>query len=264
VGYVAGGLALKAVHRTAFPTPRPLTPFVEVAHLAGRGLRNEIPPAIGPTFVAPQYSFDALFVVPQRLGAFPAVILPDQLRSDRFRAAMAVNPNADMPRPDFEQLVRYVTGGGRLLVLQEPQGDDGFVTNLLAFTREPRPLFKRTFTLPSLITNATAITNALMGSDPTTRTNSSNPIQAAPLPAGMMEAIKPRPVSWAAWSAQKGAVHVLSDSTVFSRAWIGNVMAEPSEPQRRAYELLFDVFRELLGNIERPTPNSESTSQRAR
>ncbi len=259
-GYLAAGVTLKILNSAAWTTPASVRPLPCVAYLAAPGFNYDIPPAIGPSFVPEAYSFDGLFVVPQRFGAFPALTTASGVSSSRYRAVLAINPTDAIPASDLHRLADYVSAGGRLLVLQEPGRSETFVTNLLARTRNFRLLFERTFTLPSLITNAAAISNALAMSNSMTNSNTVGPTNAAPLPATVVEALKPRPLSWTAWSVQSGTVHVLSDSTLFSRAWMGNVMAEPSEPQRRVYELLFAVFRELLGTIERPPSKPEAAT----
>jgi hypothetical protein len=248
-GYLGAGLALKGFHRWAFPAPPP-RPLEEVAYFAGGPFNYHIPPAIGPWFRPEEYSFDGLFVMPQRFGAFPRLVPIPDLPAGRFRAAVAINPTDAVPAKDLRRLGEYVSAGGRLLVFQEPGRGERFLTNLLNHCHAHQRLFARQFTVPPLFTNAAAAANPV------------SPVHSSAMPPGALKAFSPQQLSWSAWSVASGAVHVVSDSSLFSRAWLGNVMGEPTEPQRRVYAIAFEVFGQVLGAIDRPAQKSEAGARR--
>ena len=246
-GYVGAGLALKVYHSRTISLLRPALPCDYVAILQGGQFSFYVPPAIGPSFLPAERSFDALYVVPQRFGCFPEFASLDQLQPRQHRAAVAINPVASASPRDFQKLANYLAAGGQLLVFQEP-GGELFLTNLLNHARGHRLLFEREFSVPSILTNAVFQTN----STATTIAGTIPPGGTPAVPGASFDPSAPHRLTWSAWSIQSGAVHVLSDSRFFSRAWLGNVMVEPSEAQRRVYDIVFAVFTQSLRAITRP------------
>ena len=257
-GYLAAGLALVAFNVWSFPPARPIRPPPRIAYLAGPHFNYDIPPAIGPSYIPLEEAFDGLFVMPQRFGIFPLLTNLRGLDRDRFSSVVAINPRDDMPADEIVGLTRFMSGGGRLLVFDEPPSS-GAVVRTLAAGPGSQLLFERTFALPPLITNSFAFaTNVPLAAADLSPTNAAALLSprlitnSMVLPPLLAAQLRTNTVKYSAWKVGSGKLYVVSSSAMFSRFWLGNVMGEPSEPQRRAYEAAFEVFRKFLEPCQRP------------
>lgn len=110
--------------------------------------------------------------------------------------------------------------------------------------RRPRRAFEREFTIP--------LPRPASSLDPQTNNLARPTNLAGHLPPATNRTPADVRATWMRWDVGNGRVHLLSNSPLFSRAGLGNVMAEPNELQIRLYRIAFDVFREALGTTERP------------
>jgi hypothetical protein len=255
-GYLVAGVSLRFLNSLACSPPHPSRPTPRVAYLTGPHLRYDIPPAIGPSWVPLDQAFDSLFVVPQRFGKFPLLAPVDKLDPSRFSFGVAINPADDMPAGEVAQLTRFIRAGGSLLVFQEP-ACTGTVAQKLTTAPGATRLFEHELTLPPLVSNTLSLTlpsslgptNAAWPTNAgilLTQTRSNSVAIPARLPYEMVT----NKVTYSAWKVDAGKLYLVSNSALFSRWWLGNVMAEPNAAQRSAYNSLFAVFREFFGDVD--------------
>lgn len=232
-GWTCGQTLVKWTNRTSVRPPEPTRQIHQIAFLTGSHFTWEIPPAIGPLFVPPELSFDALFVVPQRFGAFPALVPGADLGTRAWNAVVAVNPKSSLPARERSQLASYVSQGGQLLVLDPGETNVAVFPAWIGVNPPARPTREESFTLPR---------------SPSVGAGGAGAPAQTPSGSTLRPAFN---VHWTAWTVGAGKVHVLTRSATFSRAEMGNVLAEPDVAQREAYAVLFRVFQELVGNLER-------------
>jgi hypothetical protein len=263
-GYLAAGEGLREFQAKAFPPPVARTTYPQVAFLTHAHIGFGLPPAIGPSFIAPEYAFDSMFVVPQRFGAFPVLVnassLPasglvarervasavraptpgratvgDQPSDPKFRTVVLVNPDDQLPASYLQALHRYIESGGHLIVFHSKEFGDAALQALLA-TNAPGVKLGETRYLVSVPTNSIGnLTNTI----PSGAT-------APALAATNLTA------TCGTWAIGLGKLFVVSDSALFSRAQLGHVMVEPDEARLKLYQVMFEVFGEAIGPVERP------------
>lgn len=226
--WVAAQGLYKSIGNSTRTQPRPAHPLAEVGFLIGRAYAWDVPPAIGPMFVPPDYSFDALFVLPQRLGAFPRFVPSGSNPGNGLKTLVVVNPDRNPPEADRDVVARHLASGGHIVVLNPWVPEMDTPPPWIVGNAQASALGQGT--VPPPVPNLPGI--------PLARTPGTNQ--------------PPQVVAWREWSVGTGRVTVLGPSAAFSRAGIGNVMAEPDERQRALYQLLVEVFRRSIGNLQRP------------
>jgi hypothetical protein len=173
--------------------------------------------------VAPEYSFDALFVTPQRFGAFPRLLRSGIDHGAHWKAVVVVNPNTELPRADRGWLNHYVAAGGHLILVQGTTLEAAELPQWLTGAHQARLRAGDTVTLGDPGSGDTSVPSA-----------------------------PPRPVlRWSIWDVNGGRVSVLAPAAALSRAGVGNVMAEPDAAQMALYRLLYRALGESLGAITR-------------
>jgi hypothetical protein len=221
-GWITGQLIRKVHHRAVLDLPRSAEPVPEVGFLLGRDYAWDVPPAIGPIFVPPKLSFDALYVAPQRIGAFPRLLESGGDHGTRWKAVVVVNPGRVPPGKDQAWLRRYLESGGRVILFETTASATPHLPGWLHGTSEPE-----------------LIREGGLGSVPSS---------VGPPTPGTPAAV---PARWSEWKVQGGSVVVIGPSWQFSRAGLGNVMAEPDPAQREAYHLLLQLFGPGLDGVVR-------------
>jgi hypothetical protein len=265
-GYIVAGLVLHFFNTLAFPAPRPLRPPPRVTFLAGQQFRYAIPPAIGPSWIPVDKAFDSLFVLPQRFGVFPRLVPPSDLARLPADRIVAINPKETISAADIAELSRLTAAGGHLLVLSDPDSTNSLVQQV-AGASEAQLVSERRFELPPLsagLEPATRTNAEPRAPETTTLTNAAtllnvpaNVAQAMATNANLLPPLVTRQlrtnvVTCSVWRIGAGKAYVLSDSSLFSRWWLGNVMTEPAPAQRQAYAVIGEVFREFFGDVDRP------------
>lgn len=258
-GYLAAGEGLREFQARAFTPPVARTTYPQVAFLTDAHIGFGLPPAIGPSFIAPEYAFDSMFVVPQRFGAFPALVNASSLPANglaarpreapvshrptmkgqgvtgAFRAVVLVNPDDELPGSYLQALRKYAESGGQVVVFHSKEFGDGAVNALLGADRARTSLDETRYVV-SIPTNSIASVTNNMPNEARTTAPVTNTVTA----------------TRTAWRIGQGKVIVVSDSAPFSRGQLGHVMLEPDEARLKLYQIMFEVFAEAIGPVERP------------
>ncbi len=221
-GWAAGQAIRKGHHRAVRNLPQPVRPIPRVGFLLGRDYGWDVPPAIGPIFIPPEFSFDSLYVVPQRIGAYPQLLESGGKFGTDWKAVLVINPSREPAEKDRTWLKRYLGGGGRVIVLEASASTGAHLPGWLG------------------VSDGAVLTGE--GALGTTPSAVGVPPPGAPTSA---------PARWSVWKAGGGTVVVMGSSWQFSRAGVGNVMAEPDAAQREAYRVLMELLGAGLEGIER-------------
>lgn len=260
IGYLLAGAGLRLWNGRAFPTPPQIRSCPRVSYLVGPDFSYFTPAAIGPCFWPIDRSFDAVFVMPQRFGVFPAFTPLSELNREHAAWVVALNPRESFDAGQLKKLKDFVTNGGRLLVLEDPACQHVLVKALTKGSGTAEPLFTRQITAslqetnpgPTSLANPKTLPNALEMTNAAARLNAGLDTNAALQVSLPADQVKPVQFDYAAWKVGSGTLYVLSNSVVFSRMWLGSVMAEPNQAQRHLYEIASQVFGEFLGPVGRP------------
>jgi hypothetical protein len=186
----------------------------------------------------PQYNlhgFDTLVVATQRLGLMP--VFSQDLKHSLQTSGLLVltHPSRRLSAEERDALVRFVSGGGRLLVLDgliEPGLETNSLLELfgLRVDRQPiRPV-------------AELVTPDVEGSV----YRFTRPVQSVVGGFPVLTDEEGRPL-YAEVDVGKGRVGVLAESATVSRGALGNRFYDtPTAEQRESYSTVFLIFRRLM------------------
>ncbi len=229
LGVFAGIAIVGAVNRAAYPVPRPHTRYRTIC-FDRQWSHFELPDVT--LLHEAKADFSTLYVWVQRVGFVPRVCdkLSESVRQDD--AIVMINPSGSPSPSDRDRVRRFVEQGGVLFVLDSPGNKHSCSKDILGMFDVG---------LADTLPHSQAISNSagqLLAAGQTARPTVGG--KALLFAGGQAPVLSLKRVG-------KGKVIFSGDAELFANSSLGVVSQVPDQTQKRLYQVVFQLWREVQG-----------------